>query len=501
MSTNDLVQTRAAAYVPPDSTISTVRDGINRLAIAYFGTNSGFNVDGFATVAMIGIQMRVQDSLGNRADIGDEYTVVVSQVSGTADGAQSLVNLRAMPPVTLRLQNIPFLEGDTSPAFWYNAGDFGNGVLENGDVNNAVFAAFGFRRPYAGSDIFAAMDVYRVGVLENVIEYNDAATILRRSLGFEPAGFRRVRDNDGNWVQSFTGLAALSSGSRLQAASAGRPAPSSLAWHRDVLICGGSLQRVPPGAAASVPVFMKADPGLSVAGMQFVADVLPANGAPPVGGVRFVPSGSAPAPAMSGSDVPGVGTLAETVYARWDNLEPGLAGEVLLGHVQFTVPFGAEEGHSYGVVFHHTGGATIDPDSGYLRGYLFETMRGFVHLGSADVSSAREASDDWKEHFFGSALDPAAAASADADGDGFSNLQEYLVGTHPGARDWSARVANGRALFRWVGEAGRAYIVESTEDFQGWNAATGPVTGQDAFLEYTELNPSSKARFYRLKVQ
>jgi hypothetical protein len=182
-------------------------------------------------------------------------------------------------------------------------------------------------------------------------------------------------------------------------------------------------------------------------------------------------------------------------------MEPGLAGEVLLGHIQFTVPVGAEYGQSYAVVFHHTGGATIDSETGYLRGFLFESMRGFVHVGDTDVPSSRDASDDWKEHFFGSALAPAAAALADSDGDGFSNLQEYLVGTHPGARDWSARVANGRATFRWVGEADRAYIVESTEDFQGWNAATGQMPGQDAFLEYTEQNPSAKARFYRLKVQ
>ena len=57
----------------------------------------------------------------------------------------------------IRFENIRFREGDSSPAYWYNAGDFGNGVLENGDVNNAIFAAFGFRRPFPLSDAFAAV--------------------------------------------------------------------------------------------------------------------------------------------------------------------------------------------------------------------------------------------------------------------------------------------------------------------------------------------------------
>lgn len=499
MSTNDLVQIQPAAVVPPDSAFATARDGLNRLAIAYFGTNSGFNVNGFATVAMIGIQMRVQDALGNRADIGDEYSISVTNISASSDGAQELVTLRGMPARTIRLQNISFLEGDSSPAYWYNAGDFGNGVLENGDVNNAVFAAFGFRRPYQGSDVFAAMDVYRVGVLENVIEYNDAATILRRALGFEPAGLRRSRNANGEWVQTVAGLAALST--RLSAASAGLPAGASLAWQRDVLIRGGTVQLAQPGQSVSLPVYMKADSGLSVSGMQFVADVVPKGGAPRVNGVTFAPASGSPAPALNGSTVPGIGSLPETVYARWDNLEPGIAGEVLLGHVKFAVPLSANRGQSYAVVFHHTGGATIDPDSGYLRGYLFEAARGNVWVNDTLVEESRDSSDDWKEHFFGSALAAEAAAAIDTDGDGFTNLEEYLAGTHPGARDWSARIENGRATFRWVGQAGRKYIVESTEDFQGWNAATGQITGQDAFLEHTEPSLSSKARFYRLKVQ
>jgi hypothetical protein len=498
MSTNDLIQILPAALVPPDTTINTASGGVNRLAIAYFGTNSGFNVIGHATVAMIGIQFRTQDSLGNRADLDDEYTINVTQISGTSDGVQNLLSLKPMASRAIRFQNISFLEGDTSPTHWYNAGEFGNGFLENGDVNNAVFAAFGFRQPYQGSDVFAAMDVYRVGVLENVIEFNDAGTILRRSLGFESANFRRSRNDAGEWTQTVPGLAAFARQS-LRAFSS--PSLSTSAWHRDVLIRGGSVQMARASQTIRLPVYMKADAGLTVSGMQFVADVVPANGAPLVNGVKFIRASSIPAPTMNGSAVPGLGTLPATVYARWDNIDPGLAGEVLLGHVEFSVPLNTTLGQGYTVLFHHAGGATIDPDTGSLHGYLFETQRSYVSVNDTEVPESRDTSDDWKEHFFDSSLSPDAAASNDVDGDGFTNLQEYIVGTDPTAVDWSARVQAGRFTFRWVGESGRKYVVETTEDFQGWNAATGQLAGQDAFLEHHELTPSPKARFYRLKVQ
>lgn len=496
MSTNDFIQVLPASLTPPDSTTAIARDGVNRLAVAYFGTNSGFNVSGgFATIAMIGIQFRTQDSLGNFAEEGDGYTIRVTSISGTSDGIQKLLPLKAMPERTIHLKNLRFLEGDTSPGYWYNAGDFGNGTLENGDVNNSVFAAFGFRRPFPRSDVFAAMDVYRVGVLENVIEYNDAATILRRALGFENPAVFRQRNAGGEW-ESTQANGTLAVRARMRALATAEP----LAWTRDAVISGGSIDKVEGYSLASVPVYMKPHAGVVVSGMQFVADVVSENGAPAVAAVNFVPALNVPPPSMYGSSVPGLGTLPNTVYARWDNLDPGIGGSTLLGTIQFTVPVGIGPGQSYSVVFRNTGGANIDWETGALTGYLFESVRATVwpftpHQFGPSVS------DDWKEHFFGSVNATAADAASDADGDGFTNYEEYLVGTDPTARNWHVRTENGQLKFRWVGEAGKTYTVETTEDFKGWNAASGQLSGQDAFLEYNEANPSPRAQFYRLKVK
>jgi len=490
MSTNDFIQVLPASVLPPDSTFSSARDGTNRVAVAYFGTNSGFNVaGGFATVAMVGIQFRFQDSQGTIADLGDGYTIQITDVSGTSDGIQRPLPLKAMPQRTIRLNNTRFLEGDTAPAYWYNAGDFGDGLLQSDDANNAILAAFGFRRPFSRSDVFAAMDVYRIGVLENVIEYNDAATILLRGLGFESADIFRMRDLNGEW-ESTVGSAPTLKAQSLR----GSALAENSAWSRDVVISGQSFDHATPLSAISVPVYMKPNAGLTVSGMQLVADVVGENGAPPVTSVTFVPSGGIPLPKPYGTALP------NTVYARWDGLDPGLTGSVLLGWVQFTVPATASTGQDYAVIFRNTGGAFINWDTGALHGYLFESIRAKVWIGVSNPTTGDAISDEWREHFFGSSTAPAGDPESDADGDGFTNYEEYLAGTDPTLPTWQVRNANDQFTFRWVGHAGKNYTVEQTEDLKGWNAITGRIAGQDGFLEYNQSSAAAKARFYRLKV-
>ena len=53
----------------------------------------------------------------------------------------------------------------------------------------------------------------------------------------------------------------------------------------------------------------------------------------------------------------------------------------------------------------------------------------------------------------------------------------------------------------WVGRAGKSYTVQKTEDFKSWNAVSGPITGQDTLLEYSELTTPARAQFYRLNIQ
>jgi hypothetical protein len=135
-----------------------------------------------------------------------------------------------------------------------------------------------------------------------------------------------------------------------------------------------------------------------------------------------------------------------------------------------------------------------------LHGYFFESIHGEVWPW-IEPSERPEVSDDWKAHFFGSVEAAEAAAQADYDGDGFTNVEEYLTGTDPTVTDWQVKVQNNHVSFRWVGRAGKSYTVERTHDFKNWSAATGRIAGQDAFLEYNEIASGGRARFYRLNVQ
>ncbi len=495
MSTNDFIQVLPASTFPPNIPVKPfARNGTNNFGVSFGGTDNSFNVStGYATVAIIGIQFRAEDSLGNKAEIGNGYKLGIRKLSGTSDGIQQSIALAPMDDITIRFENIKFREGDTAPTYWYNAGDFGDDLLDDADKNNAIFASFGFLRPFSLTDSFAAMDVYRVGLFENVVEFNDAATVLRRVFGYESSDFFRVRDENGEWQSSRT-LALPLARQGLRALSTETPA-----WTSDVTISAGVMDKVLPIQAVSLPVYIKTAPGVAVSGMQFVADLVPANGAPPVTGVSFSPSSDLPQPNPFGSRISDRGVLPSTVYARWDNLS-SVKGTVLLGYVQFVTPSTVQAGQHYNLVFHDTGGAAIDDNTGALTPYIFQSIHGEV-WPFASAPATPQIADEWTAHFFGSAANAEANPDEDPDGDGFTNIEEFLGGTDPNAPDWHVKAVNGNVLFRWLGRVGKSYTVEKTEDFRTWNAVSGRMTGQDTFLQYNELTVPGNAQFYRLNIQ
>ena len=102
-----------------------------------------------------------------------------------------------MPIHTLTVSNVIYFAGDSSPSGGYEAGEFGDGTLNNSDVNNALLASLGIRVPFTFTDAYNEMDVFPetpAEIGDGFITFLDWQHILLRSLGVET----------NNWVRFWT---------------------------------------------------------------------------------------------------------------------------------------------------------------------------------------------------------------------------------------------------------------------------------------------------------
>lgn len=486
-----------------------------------------YSINGNLLVRDYGLIANFKLKVPNTATNGDTYKLSIREVSGTSDAGQAIIRIDTLPDRTLTITNIHFMAGDTCVGGWYNAGDFGDGELDNGDVSTAVDASLGVHQPYPFSDAFKAMDVYpeAPGIIgDGLITFLDWQHILLRSLRKETNNWVRFWTANGVMGHYATNLpdhyvtnlpdasGATVSPLKLRASSESADAATTQTfvtganainsvtnclWLRHALIFAETVTNLVPGDLCSMPVYARVLPGFSLAGLQFRAACAAEGDAPAPGSVRFVPAASMPSPMAH--------ALASTREAAciWplDSLVKPLQGSNLLGYINFQIPIDAKAGQRYSVQLLVPDGA-----ADYQTGLSLESATGFAWVLSGPTTLPHIISDQWKANFFGSATN--GDSEADPDLDGILNWQEYLAGTNPtnalSRLEFAGAGLDGNCItVRWQGAPGRVYVVECSTALFGapWMpVATNACASTDSgTLDAVFL--IGKSRFYRIRLQ
>ena len=491
------------------------------LVITAAGGSSGLDMQSSGVVVLLHLQ------IPTNATYGQSYSLNVVDPSGTSDGQQATVGLSPLAAQTLSIAYTPYMVGDSSPSGGYNAGQFGNGALDNADVNNAIYASMGIRVPPSDSDLYNAMDAWPPDSAgqeggDGFIGLLDWETILARSVGgvamypgLDTNNYIRFWTNGDSGYPSHAVVDWYPGGPAVPLSLEASPdsadpsvsklsltsSPPGLVWFCQASIGSGVITSAIPGITYSLPVYASILPGYSLAGLQFRSIVTGSSGAPVVTSNWFTPAAGVTAPLV----LPGLAGNDKVQAWSFGSFATPLQNSNYLGTVSFQVPSGAGKGACY--TLHFSG---VDGAPNYSTAYQLESHPGAVWVMSAAAQPASITSDEWKIAFFGSLTSALAADDVDADGDGMSNWQEYLAGTNP--TNALSRLQFNSASFyhngvrgvavNWLTAPGKTYILQSSPALKG--AVWTPINtnGGDG-NEYQCLltNLSGNAYFYQIRLQ
>jgi len=109
--------------------------------------------------------------------------------------------------------------------------------------------------------------------------------------------------------------------------------------------------------------------------------------------------------------------------------------------------------------------------------------------------------DDWQTKYWGSDSRQWPAPSADSDGDGASNLEEFLAGTDPTRAESVLRIrlqpTTGGLLARWDSAAGYIYQLQSAGDLKQWANVGSPQFAAGSYCSLV-ISSTNSAAYYRL---
>jgi hypothetical protein len=473
------------------------------------------------------------------AKSGDRYFIQLGSPSATRDGVGAPgADVYIQPPASnqaVTVASTSYLVGDAAPFRWLNAGDFGEGMLNNADVMQVFQSAIlDLHMPPRNSDLFSAMDsagrrgdwnatqqyftegasydedsltdgndeeINQVAFGDGDLDVRDVFVTFRRSLDPSLVWFTRFWTND-QFVAVTNASRAFNSNTPSMSPAFGsiplaEPGSLPFSFQEGSVVFSAGDGVVAVGEIVHIPVTAKVsgDHPLRVLGLNLT--VRPLEGSPSLDQpVQFAPAAGLGQPTIA------VSKHAGNFSGAWLNsATPGLAGDVSIGTLVVTLPTNATAASAYAVRFEH---ASASPNG--LASFPRRTQTGLITLSDRSASSWGDGiPDTWRLRHFGTLNNLLSAASADADGDGHTNLAEFRTGTDPNDSVSVLKVlskrSGGQFAVRWPSVAGKSYVIERAGALFADNwlpVSTNVGTGWD--MEFNDPDLTGTPRFYRVRV-
>lgn len=457
------------------------------------------------------------------AQTNDIYQIELGRPSGSSDGVQTDLNVQTPKTGSLQggainaVKNVsigsrPYVVGDVLPFRWFNAGDFGDTYILNTDLlqvfQSTDFSPSSINEPLPGSDFFDAMDSSdgSIGSLladdssinnilfgDGTLDVTDLYVSFRRSLDPSLKWYARYWTNGAREVVEVTNhfpssLAASQETSKVTKDVLSGESPSVKIIASDIVADQTNV--------VTIPIRAEVKGSLPIRIALLNITVQPLDNSPGVVSATF--SSALGQPTLT--DSKGAGNYS----AAWLNRGvTGISGTNNIGVLTVTLPSGTPKSAAYKVCFNH---ASVSPNG--LGLFPQKTINGLLTKSNRSASSQNDGiPDSWRLKYFGTiSSNLLTLATADADGDNVSNVNEYKMGTDPNDVSSFLRMLEPKKqaglTVRWPSASGRTYVVESSPALfdAPWTVISTNIAGTGDDLEFSDSAAANGTRFYRVRV-